>query len=83
LRACIFDGSPVYRPDADPDLCGAVTVLIFFAIMLTRTSDGEAAMENRGKVTVRGLLSIVTALLRPLSWGHRCPEMPGRHFAQA
>ena len=42
---------------------GAVSVLIFFAIMLTRTSDGEAASENR--LEWKGLqagLSVAAAL---------------------
>jgi len=43
---------------------GAVSVLIFFSIMLTRVPDGEAGMENSSrKPSGRILLTMVTALM--------------------
>ncbi|MBF0527748.1 MAG: NADH-quinone oxidoreductase subunit J [Deltaproteobacteria bacterium] len=43
---------------------GAVSVLIFFAIMLTRVPDGEAAMESQEKGSqVRALLAFLTGLI--------------------
>ncbi len=42
---------------------GAVTVLIFFAIMLTRVPDGEAGMEGGGKrISKQFILALITGL---------------------
>ncbi len=41
---------------------GAVTILIFFAIMLTRSSEGESGSESRSAKTGRIFLSIWSAL---------------------
>lgn len=41
---------------------GAVTILIFFAIMLTRSSEGESGSESRATRTGRVFLSIWSAM---------------------
>ena len=58
---------------------GAVSVLIFFAIMLTRTPHGEAGMENSSpRPAGRSLLAMVTALMPAFILGaiviRKCPS---------
>jgi NADH:ubiquinone oxidoreductase subunit 6 (subunit J) len=58
---------------------GAVSVLIFFAIMLTHIPDGEAGMEKSNNKSVgRILLAFITALMPALILGAivitKCPD---------
>jgi NADH-quinone oxidoreductase subunit J len=55
---------------------GAVTVLIFFAIMLTRVPDGEAGMEKGGKNSTDNLSCIAFRAGSAIILGRHFQKMP-------